>query len=146
VVVTLDAEGKASVQMNVDLTKREAVGWARLWGALLNAILFVPLTDGMAEAADKIACPRVQIDCSSEVEGDECDEIKWWRESLKGSGNFRRDVAALISPNSSAVLLLASKVRTSDAIESLGKFEMMIVRTTISDAQDDKLRRMLKRR
>ena len=146
VVVALDAEGKASVQLNVDLTEREAGAWARVWGALLKSVLFVPLTDGMAEAADNVACPSVQVGCSSDVEGDECAEIKWWRESLTHSQNFRRDVAALISPNNSAVLMLERKREPSNVLERLGKYGNMIVHTTISAAQDEKLNKMLKRR
>jgi uncharacterized membrane protein len=143
VVVTLDAEGKASVQMNIDLSRREAVAWARVWGALLKAILFVPITDGMAEAADKLACPSVQVGCSPEAEGDECNEIKWWRESLKQSQNFRRDVAALVSPNSSAVLMLVRNIKLSDALQNLEKYANTIVHTTISATQDEQLSKML---
>jgi len=146
VVIALDAEGKASVQLNVDLTEREPGAWARVWGALLKSVLFVPITDGLAEAAHNVACPSVQVGCSSDGDGDECAEIKWWRESLKHSQNFRRDVAALINPNNSAVLILERKREPSNALESLGKYGNLIVHTTISAAQDEKLNKMLKQR
>jgi uncharacterized membrane protein len=145
-VLALDEEGRASVQMNVDLTKREAVAWAQVWGALLKAILFVPITDGISEAADKFAYPSVQPGWPPEVEPDECNEIKWWRESLKQAQNFRRDAAALIGPNTSAVLMLVRKIKLSDALENLEKYATTIVHTTISAGQDEQLSRMLKRK
>jgi uncharacterized membrane protein len=144
VAVILDSDARASVQMNVDLIKREAVGWARVWGALLNAVLFVPITTGMVEAADKVASPSTGL--PADGEDDEGKEIKWWRESLKHSDNFRRDVAALISPNSSAVLMLARKINISEALKHLGSYGETIVHTTINDEQDEKLSAMLKRR
>jgi len=146
VAVTLDADARASVQMNIDLSQREAVGWARVWGALLKAVLFIPLTDGMAEAADKVAYPSVQAGCSSDNEGGECNEIEWWRESLKCSDDFRRDVAALISPNSSALLMLVRKIDVAKALQKLGHHGDMLVHATVSAAQDEKLIEMLKRR
>jgi len=146
VAITLNAESQASVYLNVDLSKREVSEWAKLWGALLRSTLFVPLVDGMVEAADNVSCPAVQIGCSPDVEGDECPEIKWWRESLKPSENFRRDVAALISPNSSAVLILARRINMTEAVEHFGKYATTIVHTTISAKQDEKLKEMLRRR
>jgi len=146
VVLALDLEGMASVQMNVDLTKREAVAWARLWGALLKAILFVPITDGMAAAADMVACPSVQVGCSPEIAGDECDEIKWWRQSLQQSDSFRRDVAALIGPNSSAILMLARNLKVSDVLERFCNDGAMMVHTTINARQDERLSKILERR
>jgi len=146
VAVALDPDGKAIVQMNVDLSRREAVAWARVWGALLKAVLFVPLTDGLAQAADKVACPSVQDDCSPEAQGDECSEIKWWQESLEPSKYFRRDVAALIVSDTSAILILAKTMEASAALKELRKHGNMIMHTTISPEQDQKLNGLLKGR
>jgi len=100
----------------------------------------------MAEAADKVVCPSVEVNCSLEVQGDECNEIKWWSESLKQSKNFRRDVAALISPNTSAVLMLGRNMKLSEALANLDTDENMVVHTTINSAQDELLTKLLKRR
>jgi hypothetical protein len=100
----------------------------------------------MVEAADNVSCPAVHIGCSPDVEGDECREVKWWRESLRSSENFRRDVAALVGPNSSTVLMLARKIKISDALEHFRKHASTIVHTAISVKQDEKLTQMLKRR
>jgi hypothetical protein len=126
------------------ISKREAVGWARLWAALLKAVLFIPLTDGMAEVAEKIS--SVQIGGSPDFEGDEGIEVKWWREALKPSENFRRDVAALIGSNTSAVLMFVRKTNVSVTPELFSKYNPTMVHTVIGDEHDKKLGEMLKRR
>ena len=143
IAVTLDAESKASVHMSIDLSKREGVSWARVWGALMKSALFVPLTDGLVDAVDKMACPSVQIECSPILAGDECGEIKWWRDVFETSENFRRDVSSLVNANSSAILMMLTMPNVSSALDQLSNYGSTIVHTTISSALDDELRAML---
>jgi len=142
IAVTLDAESKASVHMSIDLSKREGVRWARVWGALMKSALFVPITDRMVEAVDKVACPSVQVGCSL-LAGDECGEIKWWREVFGTSDNFRRDVSSLINPSSSAILMMLTMPDVSSALAQLRNYGSTIVHTTISSALDETLQAML---
>jgi uncharacterized membrane protein len=143
VAVTLDSEARASVHMSMDLSKGEAVGWARIWGALLNSALFVPLTRGMVEAADKVALPSRRTSPSSLRDGEESCVAGWWRESLEDSENFQRDLSASITANSSAILMMLRTPRVSKALENLRNYGSTIVHTTISTAQDEKLRAIL---
>jgi uncharacterized membrane protein len=145
VAVALDSEARASVHLSVDLSKREAVGWARIWGSLLNSALFVPLTEGMVEAVDEVTVPLRRIGPSSPKDGKESCEAKWWRESLHDSENFKRDLSALVTANSSAILMMLRTPRISKVLESLRNYGNTIVHTTVSTAQDDKLSVMLKR-
>ena len=142
IAVTLDAESKASVHMSIDLSNREGVGWARVWGALMKSALFVPITDGMVEAVDKVACPSVQVGCSF-IAGDECGEIKWWRDVFETSDNFRRDVSSLINPSSSAILIMLTMPDVSSALAQLRNYGSTIIHTTISSALDETLQGML---
>ena len=144
IAVTLDAEARASVHMNVDLSKGEAGGWARIWGALLNSALYVPLTEGMVEAADEVTLPPKRIPSSLAKDGEESREARWWRESLQDSENFTRDLSALITANSSAILMMLRTPRVSKVLERLRNYGTTIVHTTVNDAQDEKLRAMLK--
>jgi len=143
IAVTLDAESKASVHMSIDLSKREGVSWARVWGALMKSALFVPLTDGLVDAVDKMACPSVQIECSPILAGDECGEIKWWRDVFETSENFRRDVSSLVNANSSAILMMLTMPNVSSALDQLRNYGSTIVHTTISSVLDEELRAML---
>jgi uncharacterized membrane protein len=143
VAVTLDSEARASVHMSVDLSKSEAGGWARIWGTLLNSALFVPLTAGMVEAAYEVGLPSKQIG-SSPKDGQESCEARWWRDSLQDSENFKRDLSALITANSSAILMLLRTPKVSKVLENLRNYGSTIVHTTVSTAQDERLRAMLK--
>jgi len=143
VAVSLDSEARASVHISVDLSKGEAVGWARIWGALLNSALFVPLTQGMVEAADEVTQPSRRIKPSSLKDGKESSEARWWRESLQESENFRRDLSASITADSSAILMMLRTPKVSKVLESLRNYGSTIVHTTISTAQDEKLRAIL---
>ena len=143
VAVTLDSAARASVYMSVDLSKGKAVGWARIWGALLNSALFVPLTQRMVDAADEVAFPSERINASLPTAGEEPCETRWWRESLKDSENFQRDLSASITANSSAILMMLRTTRISKALEDLRNYGSTIVHTTISIAQDEKLRTIL---
>ena len=143
VAVTLDSEARASVHMSVDLSKGEAVGWARIWGALLNSALFVPLTQGMVEAAGEVTGPSRRIRASSLKDGEESCEARWWRESLKDSENFRRDLSASITANSSAILMILRTPNVSKVLGNLRNYGSTIVHTTISTAQDEALRSIL---
>jgi len=144
VAVTLDSEARASVHMSVDLSKREAVGWAKIWGSLLNSALFIPLTAGMVEAANEVTQPSRRISPSSPKDGEESCEARWWRESLEDSENFQRDLSASITANSSAILMMLRTSKVSKALENLRNYGSTIVHTTINPAQDEKLRAMLK--
>lgn len=143
VAITLDAEGSASVHMSVDLSKREAGGWARIWGTLLNSALFVPLTAGMVEAADEVTLRLWRLSTSSTSDGEESCEARWWRDSLQDSENFKRDLSALITANSSAILMMLRTPKVSEVLENLRNYGSTIVHTTVSTAQDDRLRAML---
>ena len=143
VAVSLDSEARASVHMSVDLSKGEAGGWARIWGALLNTAVFVPLTQEMVEAANEVVLPSRRIRASSLKDGEGSGEAKWWRESLEDSENFRRDLSASITANSSAILMMLTTPEVSKVLESLRNYGSTIVHTAISTEQDEKLRAIL---
>jgi uncharacterized membrane protein len=145
VAVTLDSEARASVHMIVELSKREGVGWARVWGSLLNSALFIPLTEGMVEAANEVGLSSKRIGLSLPKDSEEPNEARWWRESLQESENFKRDLSALITANSSAILMLLRTTKISKALQDLRNYGSTIVHTTVSTPQDDKLSVMLKR-
>jgi uncharacterized membrane protein len=144
VAVTLDSEARASVHISVDLSKREAVGWARIWGSLLNSALFIPLTEGMVEAADEVVLPSKRISPPLSKDGEESCEARWWRDSLQDSENFKRDLSALITANSSAILMMLRTPKVSSVLENLRNYGSTIVHTPVTTAQDERLRAMLK--
>jgi hypothetical protein len=118
--------------MRVDLSRGEAGGWARIWGTLLNSALFVPLTQGMVEAADEVAISPKRLNRSLLKDGEESREARWWRESLADSENFQRDLSASITANSSAILMLLRTPKLSKALENFRNYGSTIFHTTIN--------------
>lgn len=142
VAVTLNADGKATVHLSIDLSKCEAAGWARMWASLLRTTLFLPLTEVLVEAADGIAFSSTSSSGNSRQKA-ESWEAKWWRDSLHLSQNFKRDVAALIVPSGSAIFMLLRAVKAPVALPQLRNYGDTIVHTSLSAEQDDKMLAML---
>jgi uncharacterized membrane protein len=141
--VSLDGQGNTRVYLSIDLSKSEAVSWARMWGSLLSSTIFVPLTGSMAEAANGIALFAGR---QRHAEVDRCctpPEAKWWRESLHLSENFRRDVAAVMAPGGSAIFMLLRSARAAVALEQLRDYGDTIVHTSLNNDQDDLVFAML---
>jgi len=144
VAITINEQGKARAHLNVDLSRSAAIQWARLWGSLLNTLLFLPLAEIMIEAADGIAEPQ-QPSRARKCGSFQTLESRWWQESLCHSENFKRDVAALLSPGGSAIFALLRQtdpdpVRTLRELRNYGD---SIVHTNITAEQDAKIDRFL---
>jgi uncharacterized membrane protein len=145
VAVTLDDKGNTTAHLSVCLT-RDARGsdWARIWGSLLSTTLFLPLTNGMAEAANAIALKARGGNGSSRDDARSIEE-KWWTERLRLSDNFTRDVAALIRPGSSAIFMLLRTATVPVALEQLRNYGDTIVHTSLSAEEGDRTLAMLAR-
>jgi uncharacterized membrane protein len=142
VAVTLNEEGKARVHLSIDLSKCEAAGWARMWRSLLSSTLFLPFTGVMVEVADGIGFSSRTASPARAIT-EESWEAKWWRDSLDLSVDFKRDVAALIGPNGSAIFMLLHAATVSIALKQLRNYGDTIVHTSLSAEQDDKMLAML---
>jgi len=143
VAVTVNEHGRARVQLSVDPCTYDGARWARLWGSLLSTTLFLPLTEVMVKAADGIASlPRQKLD-----NGRRPDEVtieaQWWRESLEAANNFKRDVAALMASNASAIFMLLRAQNMAIVLKQLSNYGDTIVHTPVSAEQDEKLNVLL---
>lgn len=143
VTITLNEDGEARAHLSVDLSTYDGAGWARLWGSLLCTTLFLPLTEVMVEAADGLAFSRNSTMAQRRQPYEATVESQWWRESLKTAGNFRRDVAALMAANGSAIFMLLRAPNTAAALKQLSNYGDTIVHTSLSSEQDEKLLAML---
>ena len=106
VAVTLAADGKARVQLSVDISTYAGTGWARLWGSFLSSTLFIPGAEVIVEAADGVAFSNNKAWGRLPPANGPSPENGWWEEALAGSANFKRDVAALMEPDGSAIFML----------------------------------------
>jgi uncharacterized membrane protein len=139
VVVTLDDKGNATAHLSVDLSK-DATGsdWARIWGSLLSTTLFLPLTNGMAEAANAITLKARGRNGSSR-DDTRSIEARWWDDRLRLANDFTRDVAALIRPGSSAIFMLLRTATVPVALEQLRNYGDTIVHTSLSAEEGDRM-------
>jgi uncharacterized membrane protein len=143
VAVTLNAAGKARVQLSIDISTYEGAGWAKLWGSLLNSTLFLPATAVLAEAADGLAASNGKAHELSQPMNGRSPESGWWREALARSVNFQRDVAALMEPSGSAIFMLLRNADTPVVLKQLRNYGDTIVHTSLSSEQDKKMLALL---
>jgi len=145
VVVTFNDQGKARAQLTVDLCTGEAAPLARLWGSLLNTTLFLPMAEVIVEAADGIGI-ATHLAGTSGQNSQATPEAQWWRESLQRSENFKRDTAALINANGSAIFILLRTADPTKVLQLLRNYGDTIVHTSIISEQDKKMQAMLRTR
>lgn len=143
IAVTLSEEGKARVQLSVDLSTYEGAGWASLWGSLLSSTLFMSGTERMVEAANGIALSRTKALKLSRPANGSSPESDWWQEALARSINFQRDVAALMEPNGSAIFMLLRAADARVVLKQLRNYGDTIVHTSLSTEQDKKMLALL---
>jgi hypothetical protein len=84
-----------------------------------------------------------RLHASSVNDGEETCEARWWRDALKDSENFRRDLSALMTADSSAVLMMLTTPKVSNVLKDFRNYGSTIVHTTVSTTQDDKLNALL---
>lgn len=142
VVVTLNEAGKARVHLSVDLSTYKGAGWARLWGSLLTSTLFMPVTGFMVDAAHGLTHQSGE-QTSMPIPGQLSREVCWWQKALERSDNFKRDVAALIAPNSSAIFMLLKETDAPSILKQLGNYGDTIIHTSLSSEHDETMRALL---
>jgi uncharacterized membrane protein len=142
VAVTLNESGKARVHLSVDLSTCKGAGWARLWGSLLSSTLFTPVTELMVNATRGVTLQSNEGLCLGTNNGT-TQEGSWWQHALERSEDFKRDVAALIAPSSSAIFML---LRAADApliLRQLGNYGDTIIHTSLSSEHDETMLALL---
>lgn len=138
VVVTLDNCGRAKAQLSVDLYMGETAAWAALWGSLLSVTLFLPSTEILAQAADRIAASPVNGNNGSRSVSS-IPNASWWREDLGLGDLFLRDVGALVKDGGSAIFMLLHTQEGFLVRRELQNYGNMIIHATLSADQDRKM-------
>lgn len=142
VVVTLNEIGKARVHLSVDLSTHKGSGWARLWGSLLSSTLFMPITELMVDATHGLTHQthdKAMVGMPPRI----TREGSWWQKALEQSDDFKRDVAALIAPSSSAIFMF---LKTADApliMKQLGNYGDTIIHTSLRSEHDETMLALL---
>ena len=142
VAVTLGQDGKARVQLTVDLSTVEAAAWARVWGSLLSLTLFQPSVEIMADAANGVSSAFLTHYCSTDRQMTRPD-LKWWKDRLRISETFVRDVAAVAQPGGSAIFMLLTTPNIAAALDQLRNYGNTLLHTRLSAEQEQEINAVL---
>jgi uncharacterized membrane protein len=139
VVVRWNERDRLRVQLSIDPVTREAAAWAGLWGSFLRVALFVPITDGIAEAAGRMAIASRAQDKPESVGHSAIPTVRWWRENLRIPGQFLRDVGAMVQPGDSALLMLLRAPEPEVVLHQLRDYGGSLLHTLLSSEQEAEL-------
>lgn len=138
VAVALDGNGGVRIQLNVDLSPGGTPRWIGLWRSLLSTTLFMP-------APGALAASKSQTPDSANGNGGPpqsacvpCDSA-WWKEDFRISDAFLRDVGAVVKPETSAIFMLLHSEQIFPVLRQLHNYGNMIIHTTLTAEQDEKL-------
>lgn len=145
VAVTLDKKGKAKVHLSVDLSTNGANAWARMWASLLGVTLFLPLTDVMAEAVDRMAFTSGALTDGSRNAHTLLPDARWWKECLRLPDDFLRDIGAVIKPGDSAIFMLLRVNNLQIVMQQLRNYGDTLIHTSLGPEQDEQMNAMLAR-
>lgn len=138
VTVTLNGNGRTRIQLNVDLSPGETVRWIGLWRSLLSTTLFMP-------ALGHLATSKAQRSGSETGNGGPSQPVRipcnaaWWKEDFRISEAFLRDVGAVVKPETSAIFMLLHTEQIFPVLRQLHNYGNMIIHTTLTPEQDEKL-------
>jgi uncharacterized membrane protein len=121
-VVTKDEKGKLKLHQSQDLVGAGALGGA-FWGMLFGLLFLVPFVGaavGAATGALSGALTDIGID-----------------------DNFMRDLAANLSPNSSALFVLVVSATEDKVLPEIAKYGGTVLKTSLSTAEESKWREAL---
>ena len=118
-IVVRKEDGKAKVKQANNLVGVGALGGA-FWGLLIGMIFFMPWL-GLAVGAVTGALAGGMTDIGID-------------------DDFIKEVGDTIEPGNSALFLLIADVTADKVIEDLQKFDTTIIRTSLSQEQEDKLK------
>lgn len=142
VSVSLDENGKARVQLNLDLSPSESASWIGLWSSLLRVALFVPISVTMATPRGELSNSTTQDSPASRALWGIPDST-WWTEDLHLPENFLRDIGALVKPETSAIFMLLHTQHVSGALQQIHNYGGMIIHTALSLEQVEKMTALL---
>jgi uncharacterized membrane protein len=131
-VVTRDEEGKLHLKQAVNLVGTGALSggtWGALWGALVGILFMNPLAGlviGAAAGAGAGALSGALADYGID-------------------DDFIKSLGEQIGPDSSALFVLLRKVTLDKVMPELGKYDGTVMKTSLSNEQEQQLREALER-
>jgi uncharacterized membrane protein len=143
VVVSLDEQGKLRVQLRSDPTTHEGTAWARLWGSFLSLVLFVPVTERMTDAASQVVATFGAPKSEASAARASVPDAMWWKEELRISEEFLRDIGAMMGLGGSALFMLLQTSELGTVLRQLRNYGGSLLYASLSPEQEKELRGVL---
>jgi uncharacterized membrane protein len=141
VVVRHTEKEEYKVLFSFDPMTETGGSWARLWGSLLSLLLFDPVADGIVQTVatfSEASGAPTNVDAPKQL-----PDVKWWRERLRLSREFVRDVGAMVQPGDSALVALLHPDRPGLVFQQLRNYGGTLVHTRLTAEQDWQLQHAL---
>ena len=137
-VLTTNGSVPIKAEISVDPTGCEPHSWVKLWSSLLSGTLFIQGAHVLVEAAESLACSEPRV-CQPTYSGSAGQLLRWWRDSVGLSDDFRRDLAAALSSSGSAIFMFFNSTAAAELLPHLGTFCDTIVHATLMPEQDEEV-------
>jgi len=137
VVVKWKENRQLRIQFSLDPASKQETAWVQVWGSLLSLALFIPMTGELVAATSRAPGSSEQAEPSKML------AANWWRETLRLSDEFLRDLGALLQPGDSALFFLLRKVNPAGAMKQLRNYGGTVLHAAITAEQDDRLKTLL---
>ncbi len=141
-VLKLNVCGYVQAEISLDPTGCEANSWIKLWSSLLGGSLFISGAHVLVEAAENLTC-STSVACHAISSRTPSQELRWWRDSVRLSDDFRRDLAAALNSGGSALFMLFQSNSAADVLPHLRTFGDTIVHTALTPEQDEQLAKLV---
>lgn len=129
-VVRLYEQEQYRVQFIVDPRAANVSRWTQLWLSFLTMSL-------------QVNSSKDQVFTDTNARGGVALNSKWWSQVLGVSGDFVRDLGALVQPGDSAILMIIHVPHVKEVFQKLRNYGGTVLHTSFSAEQDAKLREAL---
>jgi uncharacterized membrane protein len=144
VAVYRTLDGKLRIDRSVYLTTKAETAWGSVLGALVGAVLALPVAAfaSVPAAAAALGIGGAAIGATGGAVMAFDDVVKW-RENYGVSDEFVKEVGGMLQPGQSAVFVLARATDPAAVTEKFRGFGGKVLRTTLSAEQTRKLEETL---
>ncbi len=140
-VLTLDLSGQVKAEISLDPSGCDANSWIRVWSSLLGGALFISGAQVLIDTAEGITC-STPLECHQSRTLPLSQHLKWWRDSVRLSDDFRRDLAAALSSGGSAIFIFFKSNCAAGVLAQLRTFGDIIIHTALTPEQDEELAKL----
>jgi uncharacterized membrane protein len=141
VAVYRNYKGKLRVDQSYQLTTGQGAGWGGLFGGLIGAMLAAPFTAGASAAAGIIAAGSLSGVALGATAG--ALDAASWKDDYGISEDFVDEVGTMVQPGDSAIFALLRTIQPDLVEAQFRGYGGTILRTTLSEAQREKVEKTL---